>query len=217
MQKNQPTPKRHEKPTITTTTTSSVRNYDDPLVAAFRRAEVNTLNQFRREVWAESSDIQALLRVSTTNELPKLCLNEVLSREAQRYANKMAIFKQSGHEVGGTTPDQRYKDHPSFIGENVAEVDEIVTEGGRGQPDRMAMANSQKSSGLLREDRGFPEKGHYVNMVNPAAKSVGIGVWWATKPDGFTYWYSVQLFSDSDECKQGPQEMFRRSDYRKPR
>ena len=191
---------------------NSQSHYNDPIVAAFRKAEVDTLNDFRRDVWKrEPADILGLLRLGQVNELPKLCLNEPLSREAQRYADTMAAAKQSGHTVGGTTPDTRYKDHRSFIGENVAEVDEAQVEGGRSRPDLLAQANSRKSSGLLREDRGFPEKGHYVNMVNPAAKSVGIGVWWATKPDGFTYWYSVQLFSDSDECNGGrPPEMFRR-------
>lgn len=187
-------------------------SYDNPIVAAFRRNQVDDINRVRREVWVEPPALQQLIKVSHLNETTTVCLNPELSKLAQKFADLSAQYGRIDHYLGGTSPAQRYQG-AQWTGENLAQNPEL--NGGKDEQHTKKL-NSSYVVDLLREDEQVPSKGHYATLVAPQGVSVGIGLAWRYRPAPYGYreWFTVQVFSTNPSCHPGGRPgVIKRADY----
>jgi uncharacterized protein YkwD len=116
-----------------------------------------------------------------------------LSRVAGEYAQTMAEYERVGHEVGGTTPEERYRSAAvqcQYSGENAAQTAyQITIDTSYGE--RYYENEDELARGLVEQWVNSPR--HRENMFSGTHRAIGVGVEFKNQ-GGTWYVYAVQDF-----------------------
>jgi uncharacterized protein YkwD len=145
------------------------------------------------ETRIESLVVQELNRKRDRRDIHRLTAHPGLSSVAGEYAETMAEYGDSGHELGGTTPQQRYLQSDvacRYTGENAAKTwyqTEFDT-----LSDTYYFANATElANGLI--SQWMDSQGHRRNMLSERHTAVGVGIE-IVEEDGRWAVYAVQDF-----------------------
>jgi uncharacterized protein YkwD len=137
--------------------------------------------------------VQYLNEERTNRGRSDLQRRDDLSRVATSYAQTLAEYKSVGHEVGGTTPEQRYQRSGvrcRYSGENAAQT-AYATTVDASYGDRHFDNEVELARGLVEQWMHSPP--HRENMLSGSHIAVGVGV--NLSRQGSTWYvYAVQNF-----------------------